>query len=942
MNRITKKIGVSLFVFATVLSFAGCDNKLEQELPTSPEVKIGKLENGLTYYIKQNRRPKNEIQMNLVVNAGSVLEDDDQRGFAHFCEHMAFNGTENFPDKEMIDYFESIGSKFGEKINAYTSFDETVYELSIPAGKEEYIDKGLLAVRDWASAVSDTDKEIDAERGVIHEEFRTRYDVNGRLLNKSLPYLFHNSKYAERHVIGTYEIIDYGKPDALRRYRKDWYRPDLQAVIVVGDFNIREMEQKVKSVFSEIPKQEAPREKPAIEIPGHAETLVTHCTDEELNSSSVVIYYKHPFTPVKTVGDLRTDLIQNLYTSMLTDRLLQAADDEERIAPFFTASASYSQFIGEKNMYTLRASVKEDRVTEAIASLLEENKRALSHGFTKAEFERTKKKFISRAGKAFRERNTRESKNYVEDYIRNFTLAQLPVIDPKINYDLTKELLEDISLKEIKETGQMLTTRENRVVIINAPEKDKDSLPDENTVLQVFDEMEEKELEAYSEGLNLEELLPEEPTPGKVIREQNVEGVEDLIEWEMSNGARVFIKPTNYKNDQIYFGAYSPGGYSVYDDADYISASFAPDIISYVGIGDFSPVDLGKALSGKMVQVRLGCGDYSEGLGGNSTVEDFETMLKIAHLYFTAPRESKPRYEALLEKINLQLKNKYLDPNVVWNDTVSKIMASYHPRVSPVTVERVNLELDYDKVYKIYRERFSNAGDFSFFFAGSLNPETVKPLIEKYIGGLPGNNTKKETWTDRDISPPKGKVEHTMHLAKEQRSVVRILFPDAEMDYSQKNKLVSRIMCDALSNALMENIREKQGGVYSIRAYPYFSPYPTDNLSVSIQFVCDPGRVEELKKLVFDEIQKIKKEGVTPEDLASILNQIEHDDETSRETNDYWMKLVQEYLVYRLDFKKFPNLIPTLKQVTNDDIKNMATEIFEINTYKNFNLMPEK
>ncbi|WP_372933528.1 M16 family metallopeptidase [Mariniphaga sediminis] len=942
MNRITKKIGVSLFVLATVLSFASCDNKLEQELPTSPEVKIGKLENGLTYYIKQNRRPKNEIQMNLVVNAGSVLEDDDQRGFAHFCEHMAFNGTENFPDKEMIDYFESIGSKFGEKINAYTSFDETVYELSIPAGKEEYIDKGLLAVRDWASAVSDTDKEIDAERGVIHEEFRTRYDVNGRLLNKSLPYLFHNSKYAERHVIGTYEIIDYGKPDALRRYRKDWYRPDLQAVIVVGDFNIREMEQKVKSVFSEIPKQEAPKEKPAIEIPGHAETLVAHCTDEELNSSSVVIYYKHPFTPVKTVGDFRTDLIQNLYTSMLTDRLLQAADDEERIAPFFTASAGYSQFIGEKNMYILRASVKEDRVTEAIASLLEENKRALSHGFTKAEFERTKKKFISRAGKAFRERNTRESKNYVEDYIRNFTLAQLPVIDPKINYDLTKELLEDISLKEIKETGQMLNTRENRVVIINAPEKDKDSLPDENTVLQVFDEMEEKELEAYSEGLNLEELLPEEPTPGKVIREQNVEGVEDLIEWEMSNGARVFIKPTNYKNDQIYFGAYSPGGYSVYDDADYISASFAPDIISYVGIGDFSPVDLGKALSGKMVQVRLGCGDYSEGLGGNSTVEDFETMLKIAHLYFTAPRESKPRYEALLEKINLQLKNKYLDPNVVWNDTVSKIMASYHPRVSPVTVERVNQELDYDKVYKIYRERFSNAGDFSFFFAGSLNPETVKPLVEKYIGGLPGNNTKKETWTDRDISPPKGKVEHTMHLAKEQRSIVRILFPDTEMDYSQKNKLVSRIMCDALSNALMENIREKQGGVYSIRAYPYFSPYPTDNLSVSIQFVCDPVRVEELKKLVFDEIQRIKKEGVTPEDLASILNQIEHDDETSRETNDYWMKLVQEYLVYRLDFKEFPNLIPTLKQVTNDDIKNMATEIFEINTYKNFNLMPEK
>uniref|UniRef100_UPI003216D8D6 M16 family metallopeptidase n=1 Tax=uncultured Draconibacterium sp. TaxID=1573823 RepID=UPI003216D8D6 len=942
MKYMIKKQSLFLPILLVTTVLLSCQDKSAEKLPVSPDVKVGKLENGLTYYIKHNRRPKNEIHMNLVVNAGSVLEDDDQRGFAHFCEHMAFNGTEHFPEKEMIEYFESIGSKFGEKINAYTSFDETVYQLSIPAENEEYIDKGLLAIRDWACAITDSNKEIDAERGVIHEEFRTRYDVSGRLLNKALPYLFHNSKYAKRHVIGTYDIIDFGKPDALRRFRKDWYRPDLQAVIVVGDFNTREMEKKVKDLFSRIPKNETPRKKVLEEIPDHQETLIAHSTDEELNSSSVSVYFKHPFSPVKTIGDFRKALIQNLYISMLTDRLLQAADNEEIIAPFFSAGASYSQFIGPKSMYTLRATVKENKITESISSILEENKRAFSFGFTKDEFERTKKKFISNAGKAFRERNTRESSDYVDDYVTNFTLSQHPLIDPKYKYDLTKELLEDISLKEIKEAGEFLTTRENRVVIINAPEKDKNILPDKETVLNIFSKVEAKELEAFAEEKSLEELLPEAPTSGKVVEENLMEGVEDLVEWKLSNGARVLLKPTKYKNDQIYFGAYSPGGFSVYNDTEYLSASFAPDIISYVGIGDFSPTDLSKALSGKMVQVRLGCGDYSEGLGGNSTVDDFETMLKIAYLYFTAPRENKPRYDALLEKINMQLKNKYLDPNVVWSDSINRIMTSNHPRFIPVTVDRVAGELDYDNVYQTYRDRFSNAADFSFFFAGSLDPENAKPLIEKYIGSLPTNNKEKENWIDRGIQPPKGKVEHTMYLAKEQRSVVRILFSEKEMEYSQKNKLAARIMCDALSNKLMENIREKQGGVYSIKAYPYFSPYPKDNLSISIQFVCDPERVEELRNLVFSEIKKIKKEGIEPEDLAVIVKQIEHDDKTSRETNDYWMKLMQEYMVYKLDFKEFPKFISTLKEVTSNDIKNMAQEIFDMQTYKNFNLMPEK
>ena len=942
MNRFITKNNVILHLLLVALTFTNCKDKSAEKLPITPDVKIGKLENGLTYYIKHNRRPKNEIHMNLVVNAGSVLEDEDQRGFAHFCEHMAFNGTEHFPDKKLIEYFESIGSKFGEKINAYTSFDETVYQLSIPAENEEYIDNGLLAIRDWACAITDSDEEIDAERGVIHEEFRTRYDVNGRLLNNALPYLLHQSKYAERHVIGTYEVIDYGKPEALRRFRKDWYRPDLQAVVIVGDFNIREMEEKVKDLFSKIPKNNTPREKTPEEIPDHPETLVGHSTDEELNSTSVSVYFKHPFTPVKTVGDFRTQLVRNLYISMLTDRLLQVADDEETIAPFFSAGASYSQFIGPKSMYTLRATVKEDKVAESIFSILEENKRAFSFGFTKDEFERTKKKFISNAGKAFREKNTRESSDYVDDYVNNFTLSEVALIDPKYKYDLTKELLEDISLKEIKEVGELLTTRENRVVIINAPEKDKDILPDEASVLSIFSEVEAKELEAFAEEKSLEELLPEAPVPGKVIEETLVEGVEDLVEWKLSNGARVLLKPTKYKNDQIYFGAYSPGGFSVYDDTDYLSASFAPDIISYVGVGEFSPTDLSKALSGKMVQVRLGCGDYSEGMGGNSTVEDLETMLKIAYLYFTAPRESKPRYDALLEKINMQLKNKYLDPNVVWGDSINRIMTSDHPRSKAVTVDRVASELDYKTVYITYRERFSNAGDFSFFFTGSLDPETLKPLVEKYLGSLPGNGDNKESWIDRGIEPKPGKVEHTMYLAKEQRSVVRILFPDKEMAYSQKNRMVSQVMCDALSNQLMENIREKQGGVYSIRAYPYFSPYPKANLSVSIQFVCDPERVNELKELVFSEIKKIKTEGITGDDLTSIVKQIEHDDRTSRETNDYWMELIQEHLVYSMEFNDFPQLIPTLQQITNQDIQNMAREVFTMDNYKNFNLMPEQ
>ncbi len=934
-----RKYLLYITVFIMIISLYSCNQMNNELLPLRKDIKTGKLENGMTYYIKSNHKPKNTAELSLVVNAGSVLEDKDQMGFAHFCEHMSFNGTKNFPDKKMIEYFESIGVKFGRDINAYTSYDETVYKISIPLDKEEYLDKGLLALHDWASATTNNDKEINAERGVIHAEFRTRYDAEGRIMNQGFPFLLYRSTYAERPVIGTYEIIDYGSPNALRRFRKDWYRPDLQSIIIVGDFNAVQIETKLKALFSRIPKQQNPREKQEIEIPDHKETIIGKCKDEEYNKRVVSVYYKHPFKVVSTVGDYRDQLIKELYAGMLTKRLYELANNDEVKVSFFSAYSNYQQIVGEKTMFFLSAVSKEGEINESLASILRENERALRYGFTNSEFERIKKTLVNQYAKSFREKSFKESDEYVNECINHFTLTQEPLLDEKYEFELLKKLLEDISLDEIQETGKKLTSEENRVVIINAPQKD--SLPDDNTIRNIIRDVKNEQIKAYKEETLIKELLSKEPQAGKITNTKKIESVEGLEKWELSNGAKVLIKPTNYKNDQIYFACYSPGGYSLYQDKDYISASLAGEIIPYVGIGNLSPNQLNKFLSGKMVQFRLGLSDYYESMGGNSTVEDFETLLQLSYLYFTSPRENENRYSSLIEKINLQLKNKYLNPSAIWSDTITSIMTSYHPRFKPITTDRINAELNYNTVYEIYRQRFENAGDFTFFIVGNVNTEKIKPLIEKYIGGLPGNPTKKEQWVDRKITPPKGKINHYLYASKEQRSVVRMLF-SCKKEFNLKNKLTAQIMGDALSHALMENIREKMGGVYSINATPHFSPSPSDKLQVFIQFVCDPKRVEELKNEIKSEIKQLKQKGTTSDYLASIKTQIKKDEEISRQSNDYWMKYIQEQLMYNQDFEENNDFFAILNSISNEDIISLSNTAFDLNEVKIFNLMPEK
>lgn len=927
----------SLLMLGTLLLTAQPNFDLKSTIPQDPKVSKGVLDNGMTYYVRANENPKNRAELFLVVKAGSIDEDDDQQGLAHFCEHMSFNGTKNYPKHELISYFESIGMEFGPEINAYTSFDETVYMLKVPLDSSVYMEKGLQVLYDWACQNTDSDEEINNERGIIHEEYRGGRDANNRMLQKWLPVFLHNSKYANRLPIGKMEIVDNCPPEALRRFRKDWYRPDLQAVVVVGDFNQEEMVKTIKEKFSAIPAAKNPRPKKYFDIPDHKETLTSIVTDKEAQYPITYLLYKHPLEKSKTLADYRETIKESLYNGMINNRLSEKIQQPE--PPFLMGQTSYSELFGPKSVYLSIAVAHNGRIGEGLKAVVIENERVRKYGFTETELERQKTAVLNGVEKSYNERNKQKSINYAEEYKRNFLLTEEPFPGIENEFEYFKAFLPGIKVTEINELAAKWVTDENRVVVVAAPEIEGSKVPNEAEIFAVLDEVKNMKIEAYQDAVSNIPLVEYEPSGSKVTGEKKLEKV-DAVEWTLENGATVVYKTTDFKDDEILFNAWSLGGNSLYGVKDDVSADVATEILQLSGIAGFDKITLDKMLSDKVFSLSPGIGQLRETFSGNSSVKDVETLLQMLYLYFTEPRFDAKSYQSFMTRMAGMLENKAASPEAAFQDTMSVTMANYHERARPMTKELLQ-EADFKRIQQISKERFKNAADFKFFFVGNIDADKLKPLVEKYIGGIP-SVPEKEKWVDLGIEKPKGVVNKVVKRGQEDKSTQYIVF-HGDFDYTGKNQVQLDAVAKILSTRLLEVIREDKSSVYSIGAYPSSSKYPDAEYSVTVAYGTSPQKLDELKKTVFDIIAEYQKNGPTAEELAKAQEKMLRERETAVRENGFWMGILSDtYYLKNADFSEFGNYETLVKNLTIDSTKKGFSDLFDFKNYISVALAPEK
>jgi zinc protease len=909
----------------------------DNPLPEDPKVTKGVLDNGLTYYVRSNSQPANRAELMLVVKAGSIDEDDDQQGLAHFAEHMSFNGTKNFPRNELINYFESIGMEFGPEINAYTSFDETVYMLKIPLDSSVFLEKGLQVLYDWACQVTDSDEEIEKERGVIREEWRGGRDANFRMQQEWLPVFLHNSKYAERLPIGKIEIIENAPPETLRRFRNDWYRTDLQAVIVVGDFDREEMVQKIKKKFSNIPAAKNPREKEYHDIPEHKETLVSIVTDKEAQYSLAYLFYKHPLDINRTVGDYRRSILHGLYNSMINNRLAEKSQQAD--PPYIIGQSAFSELFGPKSVYQSVAICHEGKIGEGLKAVLLENERVKRYGFTNTELERNKRALFSRIEKLYNERNQQMSVSFAEEYKRNFLLTEEPFPGIEQEYEYYKAFLPEIKLEEVNELAKKWITEENRVIVINAPATKNVRLPGEDDLLSLLDEVEATDPEPYEDSPDDLPLMTEEPSGSRVVNEKYVNKV-DAVEWTLGNGAKVVIKKTDYKDDEILFNAWSPGGNSLYGEEDDISADLAGSIMQMSGISEFDKITLDKMLADKVLNINPFISELREGFTGNSSINDFEVLLQMIYLYFTRPRFDENTFQSFMSRMAGILQNRAASPEAAVRDTLEAVLANYHKRARPMNLELLS-EADFERISHIGTDRFRNASDFFFFFVGNIDTAAVKPLLEKYIGSIPSEGYT-ETWENLRINPPQGVVEKIVKKGQEDKSVQYLVF-HGDFKYSSQNVMVIDAVGRILSTRLLEVIREDKSSVYSIGARPSTSKYADEEYTITIYYGTDPAKREEIKNAVFDEIKRYMKKGPSEEELNKAKEKMLRERETAMKENSFWLNLLSNtYYLKDGDFSEFGTYEAILEKITVKSVKKAFKKYFDFKNYVSVALVPEK
>ena len=905
----------------------------DQPIPVDPEITIGKLKNGLTYYIRENQKPEFRAQLWLVVNAGSVLEDEDQLGLAHFTEHMAFNGTKHFKKHEIINYLESIGMKFGPEVNAYTSFDETVYMLQVPTMNPRVVEKGIQILEDWARWVNFEDEEIEKERGVVIEEWRLGRGADIRMFDKQLPVIFKDSRYASRLPIGNKEILESFHPDALKRFYKEWYRPDLMCVIAVGDFDKFWMEGLIRKYFEWISGPENPRPRENYFIPDHEETLITIATDPEATSTGIAVYYKNDPVPVKTIGDYKRILMERIYTTMLNHRLYEQIIQVN--PPYLFGYSGKSRFVRPKSIYSLTAGIKEDGIIQGLETLITEAERVKRHGFTQSELARTKNKVLRQIEIAYKESDKTRSLILARKCAAHF-LKDDPLPSLWYEYEMARMLLPEIQVQEVNELINKWMTDKNRVVLLNAPESEDVEIPSSKELYAIFERVESYNIKPYHDLVSEEPLVKHLPEPGKIVHINFLPKL-NVTEWILSNGVKVVLKPTNFKNGEIKFQAYSPGGNSLIDDRDFMSANVATDIIRESGVGPFSLLELNKKLTDKIVSVFPYINTLSEGLLGSSSPEDMETMFQLIYLYMSAPRMDPESFLSYQTRMKGFFENRSGSPESAFYDTIQVTFGQYHFRERPWS-EALMDEVDHDILFNFYKDRFSDASDFTFFFVGNFELEQIRPLVETYLGGLSSIN-RKETWKDPGIFPPDGVISKSVEKGIEPKSLVRLIF-SGPMEWSDENSHILSL-ASILRIRLRETMREDLSGTYGVRIWASSSLYPREEYSISISFGCSPDRVDELLHSLFKEIKKLKTRGPDAVYLIKVKESQNREYETNLKENNYWIQsLLTSYYTGQdpAGILKYPQLINNL---TSKKIRQAANEYFNLDNYIQVVLKPE-
>lgn len=890
-------------------------------IPTDPNIRTGVLENGLTYYIRNNGKPENKVVLRLAVNAGSILEDDDQQGLAHFMEHMNFNGTKNFKKNELVDYLQSIGVKFGQHLNAYTGFDETVYILPIPSDDEEKLEKGFQIIEDWAFNTLLTDEEIDKERGVVLEEYRLGLGADKRMLANWLPKMMHNSKYAKRLPIGKKEILENFSYDAIRKFRDDWYRPDLMAVVAVGDVDVDKLEAKIKEHFSKAPAAKNSRERTVFDVPNHEETFIAIETDKEATFNRVQLMYKDKEAPKATVtiNDYRTDMVKNLFSQMINNRLDELRNSEK--PPFVFGSSYYGgTYARSKNAYQSFAMTSPTGQLDGLKALLEENERVKRYGFQEGEFKRAKKDVLAGMEKAFKNKDKTESARYVGEYVRNY-FEKEPMPGVEWEYNFTKRALPSITLNEVNSLIENYLHKDNRVVVLTGAEKEGITKVEEKQVLDLLASVESSDIKPYADTELAESLITTMPKAGAIIKQVKNERLGTMT-LTLVNGVTIVYKKTDFKDDEVLMEAFSYGGSSLYPDADFLKVAHANGGLTEAGVNGMNITDMGKMMSGKIARVRPFISGSSEGFSGSSTPKDLETLFQLTHLYFTSLNKDEKAFSSYIAKQKAFLGNVLSNPNIYFQIEMGKFMNQGNARYVGFPTPEALDKADYNLAYEKYKERFANAGDFKFYFVGNFDEAKLKEYAKLYLASLPSTDAR-ETYKDHGYRGLKGSHEKIIKKGTEPKSNVVIQYT-GEATYSGKEKHLLKSLGEILSIKLIEKLREDESGVYGVGARGSMNKIPYGSYNFSISFPCGPENVTKLKDAALAEVQSIIDNGPEEKDVAKIKEAQLIEYKENLKKNTYWINGLKSADYLQTDKLKIVGATKDIDAITGEDIKAVA------------------
>ena len=908
------------FLIAIPAFLVAQELKMDSPIPMDPTVKTGKLKNGLTYYIKKNGKPENKVVLRLMVNAGSILETDEQQGLAHFMEHMCFNGTKRFPKNKLVDYLQSIGVKFGQHLNAYTSFDETVYFLPIPSDDKEKVEKGFQIIEDWAFNTTLTPEEIDKERGVVLEEYRLGLGADKRMMGRYMPKMMYNSHYAKRLPIGQKEILENFTYDKLTSFYKDWYRPNLMSVIVVGDIDVAEMEKKIKDHFSgyKNPKNEKPRK--VFDVPNHKETFVAVESDKEAAFTQVQLLYKDDAEPKKTVtvGDFRDELIEGLFTSMLNNRLEVKQNSS---TPPFTFGYTYhgGTYARTKEAFQSFAMVAQDKQLDALKVLVEENERVKKFGFTEGELERAKSEFLNQIERQYNERDKTDSDRFVGVMQSNF-LEKEPAPSIEWTFTTMKALLPSISLKETNELIAKYIKEENRVVILTGPEKEGLVLPTEAEVLAAI-KVDESALKPYEDTEMATSLLRNTPKKGKVVKTEKNDKL-DVTTLTLSNGAKVIYKKTDFKNDEIQFQAMSFGGTNLVSNEDYLKASLAMSGLTEAGFSGMNKNDINKFMTGKIVRVYPYVSSTSEGMQGSSTPKDFEYLMQMIHAYFTDMNMDKEAFAGFVAKQKGFMTNLLSQPSTYFSNEFYTFLNKENPRYTGFPKPEDYDNADYELAYKIFKERFANAGDFNFYFVGNVDDAKIVEFSELYLASLPATN-EKEKMVDLGYRMIKGEHKKVVNKGKDPKSSVNIMFY-GDCKYDSDEAFALKALGDVLTIKLVEELRENESGVYGVGARGNMNKTPYGNYNFSISFPCGPENAETLTASALRELNKIIENGPEQKDVDKFIEAEKLDYKEKMKENRYWMTNLTRAYMNDSNPEDMLTYVEKVQQITPKEIQAVA------------------